>query len=100
MNVAISGASLDSYAAVPADAVRPGNEIWAVREGKLKIIPVRVIQRSDDVAYIVSPELAEGGGLVTSSLTAPIDGMPVRVAGAPAPAPTPQAEETQEAPAE
>ena len=26
VNVAISGASLDSYAAVPADAVRPGNE--------------------------------------------------------------------------
>ena len=82
VKAAITGASLDSYAEVPADAVRPGNEIWVVREGALHIIPVRVIQRSDEVAYIVSPDLAGGGGLITSSLTAPIEGMPLRVAAA------------------
>lgn len=82
VNVAITGASLDSYAAVPADAVRPGNEIWVVREGKLHIIKVRVIQRSDETAYIVSPELAGGGALVTSNITAPIEGMELRIAGA------------------
>ena len=82
VNMAITGASLDSYAEVPADAVRPGNEIWVAREGALHIIPVRVIQRSDEVAYIVSPDLAGGGGVITSSLTAPIEGMPLRVATA------------------
>lgn len=82
VNVEITGASLDSYAAVPADAVRPGNEIWVVRGGKLEILKVRVIQRSDKVAYIVAPGLGDGGALVTSSLTAPITGMKVRVAGA------------------
>ncbi|MEM7701141.1 MAG: HlyD family efflux transporter periplasmic adaptor subunit [Pseudomonadota bacterium] len=82
VNVEITGASLDSYAAVPSEAVRPGNEIWVVRDGKLTILQVRVIQRSDEVAYISAPSLDQGGALVTSSLTAPIEGMPVRTSGA------------------
>ncbi len=77
----ITGASLESYAAVPADAVRPGNEIWVIRDGKLTILKVRVIQRSDETAYITTPSLDKGGQLVTSSLTAPIEGMKLRVAG-------------------
>ncbi|MEL6487310.1 MAG: HlyD family efflux transporter periplasmic adaptor subunit, partial [Pseudomonadota bacterium] len=87
VNVEITGASLDSYAAVPTDAVRPGNQIWVIREGKLAILPVRVIQRSDEIAYIATPSLSEGGQLVISSLSAPIEGMTVRVAGAEAAAP-------------
>jgi RND family efflux transporter MFP subunit len=82
VDVAITGASLDSYAEVPADAVRPGNQIWVVRDGKLAILDVRVIQRSDETAYIVSPDLIEGDRLITSSLTAAIDGLQLRVAGA------------------
>lgn len=78
----ITGASLESYAAVPAIAVRPGNEIWVVREGKLAILPVRIIQRTDEIAYIATPSLAQGGALVVSNLTAPIDGMKVRRAPA------------------
>jgi len=91
VNVEMTGASLGSYAVVPSQAVRPGNEIWVVRDGKLTILKVRVIQRSDEVAYIIEPSLGEGGALVTSSLTAPIEGMPVRTSGgdtAPEAAPT------------
>lgn len=77
----ITGASLDSYAAVPALAVRPGNEIWVVRDGKLRILPVRVIQRTDEIAYITTPSLSAGGQLIVSNVRSPIDGMPVRVAG-------------------
>ncbi len=82
VNVEITGASLASYAAVPALAVRPGNEIWAVRDGKLRVLPVRVIQRSDELAYIATDTLDEGGQIIVSSLTAPIEGMALRVAGA------------------
>lgn len=80
VNVEITGASVGTYAAVPADAVRPGNQVWVVRGGKLAILPVKVIQRSDDIAYIATPTLDEGGQLVTGSLTAPIEGMALRVA--------------------
>ncbi|MEO1729718.1 MAG: HlyD family efflux transporter periplasmic adaptor subunit [Pseudomonadota bacterium] len=82
VNAEITGASLDTYAAVPADAVRPGNEVWVLRNGKLVILKVRVIQRSDEIAYITTPKLGEGGQLITSSLSAPIEGMPLRVIGA------------------
>lgn len=78
----INGAVLDNYAAIPANALRPGNEVWVVRDGVLRILPVRVIQRSDDVAYITTPSLADGGRIVTSSLAAPTEGMAVRVRGA------------------
>lgn len=77
----IGGTSLASYAVVPAEALRPGNEIWIVRDGKLKIVPVRVIQRTDQSAYVVTSEIAEGGHLVITNLSAPVDGMSVRTAG-------------------
>ena len=77
----IQGAVLESYAAIPANALRPGNEIWVVRDGRLAIVPVRVIQRRDETAYVSTPELARGGQVVTSSLGTPVDGMQVRVAG-------------------
>ncbi|MDJ0979656.1 MAG: HlyD family efflux transporter periplasmic adaptor subunit [Erythrobacter sp.] len=82
VDVTITGASLNSYATVPSDAVRPGNEIWVVRDGKLVVLEVRVIQRSDRIAYITSPELSKGGKLITSNLAAPIEGMALRVVGA------------------
>lgn len=82
VNAEINGAILGSYARVPALAVRPGNEVWVVRDGKLVVLPVRVIQRSDDIAYITTPSLGEGGLVIISSLNAPINGMAVRVASA------------------
>ena len=75
----ITGASLTQYAAIPAENLRTGNTIWVVRDGKLRILPVRVLQRTDDVAYITTPTLAQGGRLVTSNLRAPTDGMDVRM---------------------
>ena len=75
----ITGANLSSYAAIPAQFLRTGNQVWVARDGKLRILPVRVIQRTDELAYITTPSLAEGGRLVTSSLRAAVDGMDVRV---------------------
>lgn len=75
----ITGSSIESYAIVPASAVRPGNEVWLVRDGKLAVVKVRVIQRRDDVAYVTTPSLGEGGRLIVSNLRTPVDGMAVRV---------------------
>lgn len=77
----ITGAVLDNYAAIPVRALRPGNVIWIVRDGELSIVPVRVIQRTDDLAYVTTPEIANGGRVVTSNLAAPVDGMRVRLEG-------------------
>lgn len=75
----ITGASEENYARIPAQYLRPGNEIWVVRGGKLRILAIRVIQRTDDVAYVATPSLRQGGLLVTSPMRAPVDGMAVRV---------------------
>ncbi len=77
----IDGASVDSFAAIPSSALRPGNTIWVVRDGKLRILPVRVIQRTDTQAFVTTGSIGEGGALVTSNLGTPTDGMPVRMAG-------------------
>lgn len=82
VEVEITGASLESYATIPALAVRPGNEIWVVRDGKLDILPVRVIQRTDEIAYVATPSLEDGGQVIVSNLNAPIKGMAVRIARA------------------
>lgn len=79
----IAGASVDSYAAIPAEALRPGNEIWVVRNNKLRILPVRVLQRSDTLAYVTMPSIGQGGSIVTSNMATPTDGMPVRIARSP-----------------
>jgi multidrug efflux pump subunit AcrA (membrane-fusion protein) len=76
----IAGAPQGQYAAIASSALRPGNEIWLVRDGKLQIVPVRVIRRGEKLAYIAGDALAGGGRLVTSSLTAPTNNMPVRLA--------------------
>lgn len=75
----ITGASSASFAAIPAQALRPGNEIWVVRGGKLLILPIRVIQRTDTLAYVTTPTLSQGGQIVTSPLRAPVNGMAVRI---------------------
>ena len=74
----IEGTTSDSYAEVPASALRPGNTIWVVRDGKLQILTVRVIQRSDQYAYVTHPTIGDGGSLVVSNLGTPSNGMEVR----------------------
>ncbi|WOE73882.1 efflux RND transporter periplasmic adaptor subunit [Alterisphingorhabdus coralli] len=75
----IQGIALENYAAIPVSHLRTGNQIWLARDGKLKIVPVKVIQRSDNIAYVEAAELLKGGSLITSNLRAPVDGMAVRV---------------------
>ena len=76
----ITGEANVPFAQIPIEALRPGNVVWVVRNGQLRILPVRVIQRADDIAYITTPSLLAGGAIVTSNLRAPTDGMRVRSA--------------------
>jgi len=75
----MTGEASVPFARIPIAALRPGNQVWVVRDGRLRILPVRVIQRTDEVAYVTTPSLAVGGQIVTSNLRAPTDGMRVRL---------------------
>ncbi len=75
--VLIEGKILKDAVAVPRDAVREGNKVWAVNEGRLQILTLKIARADKDFAYI-SSGLDDGALIVVSSLDMAIDGMAVR----------------------
>jgi multidrug efflux pump subunit AcrA (membrane-fusion protein) len=71
---------------IPKEAIRPGNRVWAVRDGRLRIVPVQVISMMNSMS-IVRPN--QSGALTTTDrvIIVPIasaqDGMKVREKRAP-----------------
>jgi len=78
VRASITGVSPQPYATIPLDALRTDDSVWLLQQGKLKIVPVTVIQRSDDQAFVSGEGLGKGGHVIISGLRAPVDGMPLR----------------------
>ena len=78
VDVEIEGLTPDEYFKVRRAALRPGNEVWAVRDGALTIVPVRVLQRSDDDVYLTGA-LRAGQPVVVGGMEIATEGMAVRV---------------------
>ncbi len=78
VSAAISGGSEQAFARIPLGALRPDDQIWVLRGGELKIVPVEVLQRTDEFAYVTGDGLGERGVVITSPLRTPVDGMPLR----------------------
>jgi multidrug efflux pump subunit AcrA (membrane-fusion protein) len=81
VSAAITGGSAVPFARIPLAALRPDNQVWVLRDGKLQIIPVEVLQRTDAFAYVTGEALGEGGHAITSPLRTPVEGMPLRSEG-------------------
>jgi len=62
---------------IPEKAVRPGNRVWVVRDGKLAVVDVRVLRVADGRAIVLAGDLAEGGRVVVTPLANAVDGMEV-----------------------
>ncbi len=78
----ITGRALDQYAVLPLAALRPGNQIWLVQEGKLRIVNVDIIQRTDTQALVSTAGLGAKPVVILSALKTPTNGQRVRVAEA------------------
>ncbi|MEL1249663.1 efflux RND transporter periplasmic adaptor subunit [Aurantiacibacter gilvus] len=78
VSATITGGSEQAFARIPLDALRPDNLVWVLRSGKLEIVPVAVLQRTDSYAYVTGTGLGEGGQVITSSLRTPVTGMQLR----------------------
>ncbi len=63
---------------VPRRAIRQGDEVWVVEEGKVKIVPVRVLQRSEGLAFLEGP-LRPGDLVVTEGIDLATEGMKVQL---------------------
>ena len=73
----ISGSILDNTYSIPRNSLREGGVIWlATNEGKLDIREVEVLWR-DARTVLVQNGISDGELLITSDLTAPINGMDV-----------------------
>jgi multidrug efflux system membrane fusion protein len=75
--VLIRGKILHDAIALPRDAVREGDQVWLVQDGRLHIQPLDIVRADKDFAYVVS-DLDDGANVVVSSLDAAVDGMEVR----------------------
>lgn len=65
---------------MPTEAVRPGGDVWVVREGKLQVRNVSIAQSLDEEVLIRANEtdLAPGDEVIVTPLVAARDGMDVR----------------------
>ena len=78
VEVEIEGVAPERYFTIPRAALRTGNEVWALRDGDLvTIIPVQVLQRSDDVVYVTGA-LEADQAVVVGGIQIATEGMSVR----------------------
>lgn len=75
--VRIEGLAPEGYFTIPRASLKPGNEVWMVKGGVVNILPVRVLQRADDEAYVTGL-LEHGLSVITGGIQFATDGMPVR----------------------
>ncbi len=75
----INGRALDEYAILPLSALRAGNKIWLVRDGKLRIIAVDIYQRTDTMALISTANLGKSPLVVLGGISGATEGQSVRI---------------------
>ena len=81
VEVQLAGATPAEYFTLRRTALRPGDEVWVVRDGSLRIVPVRVVQADDDVVHVTGG-LRAGEPAVVDGIEVAVDGMAVQSAAA------------------
>ena len=79
VEVRLAGASPAEHFTVRRAALRPGDEVWVVRDDNLRIVPVRVVQADDDVVHVTGG-LRAGDAAVVDGIEVAVDGMAVQSA--------------------
>jgi len=77
--VHVAGRALEGVFVVPRAALRQDDQVWVIdAQGKLHIRSAEVAWRGEDEVYLRSG-VGEGDKVITSRLSAPIEGMTVRL---------------------
>lgn len=77
VDVELDGVAPEAWFRIRRPALRPGNEVWVVRDDKVTIVPVTVLQRADDEVYVTGA-LQPGDAVIVGGLQIATDGMEVR----------------------
>jgi RND family efflux transporter MFP subunit len=81
VRVEIEGKTLPNVFAVNRDYLHDGNNVWIMDEGdRLEILPVEVVFRDKETVYL-SDGLHPGDRIVTTDISAPVEGMLLRLDG-------------------
>ena len=78
-NVEIAGKEVDSALQIPTSALRANSTIWIVKDGKVLIKPVSVLQESNETTYIAAEGMADTDDIIVSDLDVVTEGMSVRI---------------------
>lgn len=79
VQVALKAAPEVQLLQIPIEGLRPGDEIWAVQDGVLKVLPVHVARILEETVLLHPQEdLKAGDKVVVSPLNVALDGMAVR----------------------
>ena len=84
VEVEFQGVAPEKYFIVRRPALRPGSEVWAVRDDTVTIVPIRVLQRSDDNVFVIGG-LQAGEAVVVGGIQVATEGMAVRTEAAGSP---------------
>ncbi|MXW01684.1 MAG: efflux RND transporter periplasmic adaptor subunit [Holophagales bacterium] len=79
VDVELQGLAPERYFKVPDSALQTGDEVWAVRDGKVNIVPVQVLQRSGNVVYVTGA-LEADQPVITGGVRLATEGMAVQTA--------------------
>jgi len=75
----IQGRLITDVFPIKREYIRSGNQVWIMNENmKLEIRPAEIVFRSKDTVYIRNG-FQEGDQIVTTDLSTPVEGMPLRV---------------------
>ena len=72
----ISGSELKNIYSIPRGALHDDHLVWVAQDDKLDVREVKVLWR-DANQVLIRDGLAEGEALITSDLTAPLQGMDI-----------------------
>ncbi len=77
VRVEIEGLAPEGFFRVPRASLKPGNEVWMVKAGAVKLVPVRVLQRADDEVFVTG-SMEHGLAVITGGIQFATEGMPVQ----------------------
>ena len=77
VEVEIDGLAPEEYFRVRRPALRPGNEVWVVDNDTVRIVPVHVLQRSDNEVFLTGA-LEADQAVIIGGIQLATEGMPVR----------------------
>lgn len=78
VDAVVPGRTLDEVAEVPRSVLRGEDEVWVVSDGRLRRREVEVLRANRD-ALVVKGNFESGDRLLLTRLSAPVDGMEVRI---------------------